>query len=331
MTRWGIMGTGGIAASLADAISAEGAEVVAVSSASEDRARTFAEDRGIARWYGDHHGLVADPDGIDVVYVATTSERHHLDAAACIEAGVPVLVEKPFALDVPRAAAVLEAAQAAGVLVVEAMWMRVQPGFQELQRRIAAGQIGEPRMVHADFGIAAEPDRTRRWFARELGGGALLDVGIYPLTLAVSLLGAPTEVTAIGELVETGVDANVAVAMRHPTGLSSWNCSFVADTGIEATVSGPGGSLRLHGDFHNSARLSLRQRSTVIETVEIVGHDLGYRHEVREVHRCLAEGLTESPALPHELTLEVLAVLDEIRGQLGVEYPADDPDAATST
>lgn len=321
MTRgWGIMGTGGIAASLADAIVAEGDRVVAVSSASADRAASFAGERGIPSWYGSHHDLTDDPD-VEVVYVATTNDRHHLDVQACIDAGLPTLAEKPFALDLPKAAALVTAAREAGVFLVEAMWMRVQPGFLEVERRIAEGRIGEPRLVMADFGIVAPSDTSRRWMSRELGGGALLDVGIYPLTFALSVLGPPTDVSAVGELTDTGVDAQVAIALRHTTGLSALSGSFVADTGIEATVAGSEGSLRVHTGFHNPSRLSLRRGGTVVEELEVPAADEGYRHEVREVQRCLDAGLTESDRLPLELTLEVMAVMDEVRQAIGVTYP----------
>jgi predicted dehydrogenase len=318
--RWGIMGTGGIAIALTEAIRAEGDEIVAVSSASADRAAAFAAEHGIARSYGGHHGLTADHE-VEVVYVATTNERHHLDVAACIEAGLPALVEKPFALDLPRTRALLNDAREAGVFVMEAMWMKLQPGFLDLQQRIAADEIGTPRLVMADFGFPANGDTSRRWYDRTQGGGALLDIGIYPLTLIVAILGPPTEIRAIGELASTGVDEQVAVAMRHDAGVSTWTCSFVADSGIEATIAGSGGSLRLRGELHNSPGVTRRRRAEVLDVGEAAEHELGYRHEVREVQRCLDAGAIESTYIPHAATLEVMAVLDEVRAQVGVVYP----------
>lgn len=314
------MGTGGIAAALTEAITAEGGAVVAVSSASTERAAAFAAEHGIARHYGQHHELTADPD-VEVAYVATTNDRHHLDVRACIEAGLPVLAEKPFALDLPLTRELLELAHERDVFVMEAMWMKLQPGFIDLQRRIAAGEIGPPRLVQADFGITANAESDRRWFSRELGGGALLDVGIYPLTLVIAVLGPPTKIVAVGELAATGVDAQVTVAMQHDTGLSSWSCSFVADTGVEATVAGPHGSLRLRSEMHNSPGVSRRSGSDTLEFGEVEGHDLGLRWEVREVERCLDEGLVESSIIPHAATLEVMAALDEVRRQVGISYP----------
>lgn len=319
--RWGIVGTGGIAASFARAIAAEGDSVVAVSSGSAERAGRFAAEFGVPNAYGEHNGLLDDP-AVDVVYVATTNDRHHLDVMAAIEAGLPVVGEKPLALDRATATSLIAAARTAGVFTMEAMWMRVQPAFIELERRIALGDIGEPRMVQADFGIAGNVDPTRRWLSRELGGGALLDVGIYPAALVVGVLGPPTRVRAAGVLAETGVDAQATVAMHHGgEQLSNWSCSLVADTGVEATVAGAEGSLRLRGSFHHSPGLELRRRDRVVEVIEVPEHGLGLRHEVREVQRCLDAGMTESARIPHELTLAVLGVLDEVRSQLGVTYP----------
>lgn len=326
---WGIVGTGGIAASFAAAITAEGDRVAAVASASADRARAFADDHGVPRSYGRRDELYGDPE-VEVVYVATTNDRHHLDAGAAIAAGLPVLVEKPFALDVARARPVVDAARAAGVFAAEAMWMRVQPAFLELQRRIERGDIGTPALVQATFGFAADGDVTRRWLSRELGGGALLDVGIYPVTLAHAVLGPPTAVTASATLADTGVDAQAVGTFTHAEGGHSvWSCSLIADTGIEATIAGSEGLLRLHTPFHSAPRVSLHRRSEVVDDIAVGEHELGLRHEVREVQRRLDAGATSSDYLDLDQTLSVLGTLDEIRRQVGVIY-ADDTESASN-
>ena len=317
--RWGIMGTGVMAAVMHEAIRAEGGEVVAVASSEADRARAFASEREIPRFHGEHHDLL-DED-LDIVYVATTNDRHHGDALACVRAGTAVLVEKPFALDQRQGSQIVEEARAAGVFVMEGMWMRFQPAFRELERRVADGVIGTPRLVTAEFGIAPGDDATARWFSREQGGGALFEAGIYPLVLAISVLGEPLALQAVGELTDTGVDAQLAVAMRQPLGLAAWSCSFLADSGVEATVAGPEGSIRLHAPFHHASHLSVRRGEAVVESREVVGADLGHRHQVREVHRCLDDGLAESERMPTALTLTVLRWMDEIRSQVGVTYP----------
>jgi predicted dehydrogenase len=324
--RWGMLGTGGIALSLTEAIRAEGGEVAAVASSDLDRAEAFATQHGIARALAPHQRLFDLADELDAVYIGTTNELHHAQLLAAVGAGLPVLCEKPFTLDLPQAEEAVAAARATGVFVMEAMWMRFQPAFVEVERRVAEGQIGEPLIAQADFGIAAEPDPGRRWFSRELGGGALLDVGVYPLTFVSSILGAPVEARALGEFAGTGVDASVSVAMRHGGGrLSSWSCSFVADTGVEATVAGAEGSIRVHSPFHSAGRLSLRRQREVVEEHALEDAHLGYRLEVAEVHRCLAAGATESDRMPLDLTLSTMRWLDELRRQIGLTYPHEAP------
>lgn len=315
--RWGVMGTGAMAARLVEAIRAEGGEVVAVSSASRDRAARFAAAHGIARVHGSHHDLLGEE--LDVAYVATTHDRHHADALACLAAGVPTLVEKPLTLRRAEAIAVVEEARTTGTFLMEAMWMRFQPGFLELEDRLARGEIGAPVLVQADFGIAAPTDPARRWFSAALGGGSLLDGGIYPLALAVSVLGTPVEAHALADRAATGVDGSMSVAMRHRGGLSSWCCSFVADTGIEAVVGGRQGSLRLHAPFHRAARISRRRGREVLEEVTVAGSEAGHRHQVREVHRCLAEGRSESPRMPLDLSLVLHEWLERLRVEAGLE------------
>ncbi len=320
--RWGILGTGTIAEALTHAIRAEGGEVVAVGSASPTRAETFARNHDIGRSHAPHHELLA-AGGFDVVYVATTNDRHRDDAIACLEAGVPVLLEKPFALSTAQAEEVVGVARRTGVFLMEAMWMRFQPGMLELERRIPAGEIGELRSVTIDFGIVAEPDPTRRWFDRAQGGGALLDIGVYPLTFALSLLGPATTGVAVGDLAPTGVDEQVAVAMRHERGVAAWTASFVADGPVEAFLAGTEGSFHIPRVFHEVPHLTRLVRGEPVEQIAIDGAGLGYRPEVREVHRCLADGLAESPRMPLDLSLTVMRWLDHLRDQVGVVYSTE--------
>lgn len=315
--RWGMMGTGRIAVAMLGAIRAEGGEVVAVSSGSLDRATAFAGEHGIAVAHGAHHDLLGED--LDVVYVATTNDRHHADALACARIGVPVLVEKPFTLDRTEADDVVAAAEASGSFLMEAMWMRLQPGFVELERRIDEGQIGTVELVQADFSFRAA-DATGRLSRPELGGGALLDVGVYPLVLALSLLGEPTDVQAVAERNDLGVDRQVAVSMRHATGISAFTAGFTASGSGQAVVGGSAGSLHVAAPFHEVPRLTLRRDREVVEVVEVPEAGLGYRHEVREVHRCLAEGLRESSRMPWSLTLATMTWLDTIRARIGVTY-----------
>ena len=318
--RWGIMGTGIIARAFVDAIRAEGGSVVAVSSATPERAQLFAADHGIPVAASPHGDLLGQSD-VEVVYIATTNERHHVDAHACIAAGVPALVEKPFALHAPAAQAVLDAARTAGVFVAEAMWTRLQPATERLRAELASGIIGEPSAFQASFGVVLDSDPSRRWHSAALGGGALLDLGVYPATLAHDLLGPASRVQATGRLADTGVDLNVAVVAEHERGSAIWRCSLIEASGVWATVAGAGGHIWIDEPFHHAPSLTIHQRDRPPRLLPIDGHELGYRYEVREVHRCLDAGVLESPTLAHADTLTVLAVLDEIGAQLGVLRP----------
>lgn len=314
------MGTGIIAHAFANAIRAEGGTVAAVSSATPARAARFAADHGIDLAVSPHAALL-EHDDVEVVYVATTNERHHLDAHACVAAGIPALVEKPFALDATTARAVFEAAARAEVFIAEAMWMRLQPAITRPHAELAAGTIGPPAAFHASFGVLLDPDPTRRWRSAELGGGALLDLGVYAATLAHDLLGPATGVHATGQLADTGVDLNVAAVSDHERGTATWRCSFTEASGVWATVAGPEGHIWIREPFHHAPSLSIRPRDQAPRHLRIEGHELGYRYEVREVHRCLDAGALESPTLRHSDTVAVLEVLDEIAAQLGVRRP----------
>lgn len=313
MIRWAIIGTGGIAATMADTLrSMPEAQLAAVVSRSGSRAGAFAAEHGASRALTDVAELGAGD--VDAVYVASTNDRHIEDAVMCLEAGIPVLLEKPVAVDEAGAAQIVNTARRTGVFLMEAMWMRFQPYWSILEALIADGAIGPVRTISADFGFAAVPDPTRRLFNVEQGGGALLDIGIYPVTFATLLAGEPEGVTAIGTEAESGVDDQMAIAMLHPGGaMSSLGCSFVSDTAIEATVAGPGGRIRVRSRFHHSDTLELWRGGDLIETLDVSYKGSGYRFEVEEVHRCLEAGLSESPIHPLADTLMVMRTIDRIR------------------
>jgi predicted dehydrogenase len=196
--RWGIAATGGIAASFAQALhETEGAELVAVCSRTQDRADAFAREHGIPRAHGSYEALAEDPE-VDVVYVATPHSRHCNDAIRYLEAGKHVLCEKPLAVDQREAARMVATARANDRFLMEAIWSRFLPAYRELGRILAEGRIGEVRLVEADFGFAARFDPEHRLFAPELAGGAMLDLGIYPVQLAHLVLGPPDVVRAVG-------------------------------------------------------------------------------------------------------------------------------------
>jgi len=319
MTRWGILGTGKMAAALVGGIREAGGEVAAVASRADATAEAFADRHGIPHWFGSYESL-ANP-GLDAVYVATTNQRHLADALPILEAGVGVLCEKPLALDAAQAVTMIESAGLSGAFLMEAMWMVFQPAFETLERLIDQGTIGSVHHIQADFGFPADLDPTGRLADPALGGGALLDIGIYPLSLAHALAGPPTRFEATGVLGATGVDLQVGVTSVHGDVLADLSASFLADTSLEAVVSGSEGRLRLHAPFHHSPRITLHRRGDQIDLWDTTYVGSGYRFEVEEVQRCLAAGLTESDRRPLADTLEVMQWMDAIRERIGVTYP----------
>ncbi len=309
--RWGIIGTGGIASAFADAIEQHGSPLTNVASRSEARAAAFVERHGLDTHAGTIDSLVAGRP--DVVYVGSSHHNHLDDALACLEAGIPVLCEKPLTPDLASTDRMIDAARAAGVFLMEAMWMRFQPAWMLLESLVADGTIGPIRTIQADFGIVANDDPQRRWFDPAQAGGSLLDVGIYPVTFAQLLAGPPLEIHATSTRTATGVDAQYAIAMKHHNDvLSLLGSSFVSDTNLTATVSGPRGRLHLTSPFHHSSRVEHWNRGELTEFWEVDYDGSGYTFEVAEVERCLAAGLTESPRHPLADTRAVMATLDAL-------------------
>ncbi len=321
--RWGIMGTGGIAAVMAQTLRDEGSEVVAVGSARPDAADRFAREWDIPIAV-ESHRAVADVHDVDIVYVATTNDRHHQNVLDCVERGKPVLCEKPIALNHQQADEMFREARAAGVFVMEALWMRFLPFVEVVDDLIASGSIGEIRHVQASFSYRAATDPDRRWMNAAMGGGALLDLGVYPLSLTHHLLGPPLNFSASAQLGETGVDIATRVMSDHRNQTSaSVFTSFVADTADDAVIAGTDGRIRVHARMHESRRVTVERGSEIIDSIDtsFAGH--GFRFEVAETERCVMAGLLESPLRPPAHTLEVMNWMDAIRAGAGIEFPRE--------
>jgi predicted dehydrogenase len=318
--RWGILATGNIAGVLAEDLArVPDAELVAVGSRTPEAAQAFADRYGIPRAHGSWVELAADPD-VDVVYVATPHAAHHAAARLCLEAGKAVLCEKAFTLDLATAVDLVDLARDRGLFLMEAMWMRCNPGIRRFVDLVAAGHVGEVRAVHADFGLAEHLPPTHRLHAKELGGGALLDLGVYPITFAHLFLGEPAHVAAWATLTPEEVDGNTGLLFGYDGGaLATLTCSLEADTPRVASVSGTEGRIELARGFFRPETLVLYRGETV-ERIDVPYEGHGYVHEIVEVHRCLALGLTESPLVPLADTLAIMRTMDRIRAQIGVSY-----------
>ena len=322
--RWGILGTGKIARAFAEALKdVPGAVLAGVASRSQDNAATFAAQFGAQTAYGSYEALAQAQD-VDLVYVATPHPQHAANALMALRAGKGVLLEKPFTMNLREAEQVVTLARSRRLFLMEAMWTRYLPSVQEARRIIASGEIGTVRQVVADFGFRADAGPEHRVFNPALGGGALLDLGIYPLSIATALLGPVAEIKAQAEMGATCVDVQTGFTLRHEGGaLSVCSCSLQARTPCELTVSGTRGYLRMDTMFHRAKSVTVTLDDGSARTIETPFLGNGYVHEIMEAQRCFLEGLTESPAMTLEETLALMGVMDEIRRQIGLVYDSD--------
>ncbi|MFD3482096.1 Gfo/Idh/MocA family protein [Streptomyces sp. NPDC058665] len=323
--RWGVLATGGIAGRFtADVRRMAGAEVVAVASRSEASAKAFADRFDIPRAYGDWAGLVADPD-VDVVYVATPHSAHRAAAGLALEAGKPVLCEKAFTLNSREARELVALAGERGLFLMEAMWMYCSPVIRRMTELIADGAIGEVRTVRADFGLQGPFGPDHRLRDPALGGGALLDLGVYPVSFAQLILGEPDRVQADALLSPEGVDLNTGMLLGWESGATALlSCSVTAATGTTATVTGTAGRIELPSGFFAPETFVLHRDGREPEQHSVESGLTGMQHEAAEVMRCLRAGETESPLVPLEGSLAVMRTLDAARERVGVRYPVDE-------
>ena len=326
--RWGILATGRIAHSFArDLREVPGASLVAVGSRTRESAAELAAAYGAdgCRAHGSYEALVDDPD-VDVVHVASP-HSHHLDhARLALQAGKHVLCEKPLTLNLAEAEEMVALAARHDRFLMEGMWTACHPVVRAVVDGLHAGRFGVPRQLHADLGFVVERPPDDRMRDPALGAGALLDMGIYPLTVADLVLGPATSLAASAVLDERGIDLDVAIAGVHEGGaVSALTASMTSISPRSATLATDRGRLELPRDFHHPPYAVWTPRDGEPQRIEgtapLLGRGLG--NEAAEVARCLAEGLRESPLVPHERTLRLLAQMDDVRRQIGVHYPAD--------
>ncbi|GAA4246983.1 Gfo/Idh/MocA family protein [Dactylosporangium darangshiense] len=318
--RWGILSTGSIAATFAEDLRLlPDAELAAVGSRSTESAERFAREHGAARAHGSWQALVEDP-GVDAIYVATPHSAHYEATMLALRAGKAVLCEKPFTLAVAETEEMIETARAGGVFLMEAMWMRCIPAIRKMVELVRDGAIGEPVSVHADFGMHGPFPETSRLRDRRLGGGALYDVGIYPVTFAHLFLGTPATVQAWARMSDGGVDENTGMLFGYDGGaVAALTCSLFGDTPRRGAVTGTLGRIEVERDFFHPASFTL-WRDGAAEVFELPYEGRGYQFEAAEVHSCLRSGLLESPLVPLSETLGILRVLDDISGIIGLDY-----------
>jgi predicted dehydrogenase len=322
---WGVLGPGRIARSFArDLALVPDGRLVAAGSRSLERAEAFtAEFGGTA--HGSYEELVADP-AVDVVYVASPHALHVEHTMLALDAGKAVLCEKPMTLEASTTADLFAAAEERGLFLMEAMWSACHPTLLTLQRLLASGAHGTARQVHADLGFVVDSGPDDRLLDPALGAGALLDMGIYPLTLAQMVLGDPEKLTAVANLSESGIDLDIAIAGLYPGGATAaLTASMTSHSPRTASIATDVGRFDLESGFHHPERILWTSydgkvgTSTWIEPDEpVIG--AGYGNEVVEVHRCLRAGALTSDLVPPSQTLGLMRQMDDLRAQIGVQY-----------
>jgi len=323
---------------LAEGLTAvEDAELVAVGSRSQANADAFAAQWGAKHSHGSYEALAADPD-VDVIYVATPHPFHYENTMLCLNAGKHVLVEKSFALNARQAGEMIALARQKGLFLMEAMWTRFQPAMIQVRKWIADGEIGDVQLVRANLSFDIDFNPESRLFKPELGGGAMLDVGIYPISFAYMVLGSPQTIHSTATLGPTGTDDRSAYMFGYEGGKTALLSSAVRlNVPVEADIVGTGGMIKVHQSWINPRTISLSKlapegvvnrlivegRLYDTQTLHIPTEGNGYNYEVAEVGRCIQAGKLESHTMPLDETLDIMRTMDTIRSQWGLTYPSE--------
>lgn len=322
--NWGVLAPGRIAHKFVhDLKLVAGSKLLAVGSRSLERAREFATEHGAPHAFGSYKDLIECP-GLDVVYIASPHTGHFEHTMMCLEQGIAVLCEKPFAMNAKEVRQMVDCARANGVFLMEAMWTRFIPAFEEAIRLAQNGYVGELKTIRADFGFKANFPPEHRVFNPALGGGSLLDVGIYTIFLATWLWGKPTSIKATAVKSPLGADDSCAMIFEYPSNrLALLDCSLVVKTQIDAYIYGANGTLHLHNRFLNPQDISVSfyEKSDEHFHLPLTGH--GYYHEILEVNECLRQGKTESEKLPLDFSVALMETLDWVRREADIVYPTD--------
>jgi predicted dehydrogenase len=314
--RWGILGTGGIArAFVTDLRLTDSGVAAAVGSRDQGSADGFAAKFGVPNRHGSYESLVADPD-VDVIYVATPHPMHHDHAILALRAGKHVLVEKPFTMNAVEAREVVQVARQSGRFAMEAMWTRFLPHVGVIRDWLARGVLGDIVSVTADHGQWFAEDPEFRLFAPELGGGALLDLGVYPVSFASMVLGTPDLIVSMSDPAATGVDAQTSMLFGYHSGAQAvLTCTLRAKSATRASIVGTEARIEIDGAFYAPANMTLVPRDGDRTSVESAHEGRGLRHQADEVARRLAAGDLESPFMPLDETISIMETMDTVRTQ----------------
>jgi predicted dehydrogenase len=319
--RWGILGAGRIAEKFCTAISeTAGADVYAVASRDAERANAYAAKYNATVVYTDYAALVKDAN-VDIIYIATPHAFHYDQTMLCLQNNKPVLCEKPMSLSSEKTADMLATATKSNLFLMEGMWTRCMPFIEKILSLIKEGMIGEPQYVQADFGFVAAFDPESRLFDKALGGGSVMDVGIYPIFLATLIFGEPSVIKSVSKLAATGVDTYASILLQYPGGQSAQLLSTINfNTPIEAMIIGTKGRIQIHNPWFKATAITVHLNDGTQQHFDMPHQSNGFEHQINEVMYCLDNGLLQSPKVPHQLTLLISKIMDEVLQQAGVNY-----------
>ena len=319
--KWGILGAGRIAAKFASDINKTPDCVVhAVASSSLEKAQQFAIDHQGKLAFGNYQELFTS--GVDVIYVATPHTFHKEHTLLCLENNIPVLCEKPFGMNEQEVVEMIKLAREKKIFLMEAMWTRFLPSSLKTQEIIKSGIIGKIKTIDANFGFKSVFDENSRLYNPALGGGAFLDIGIYPAFLSLFLLGYPSKIWASSIFAPTGTDETTSFIYQYDNETTAvLNCTVSAETNCEANIYGEKGSITIHGRFHEANQISLKLNgSETVETFDFPREAFGYNYEIEEVNACLREGKSESEIMPLSFSQKLIHLLDKTREAAQIIY-----------
>lgn len=325
MIKWGIIGAGRISSSFAAALNSLGdAQIAAVASRNLERAREFANRYTINKAYGSYEDLVKDPE-IDVIYIGTPHTEHKENAALCIRHGKSVLCEKPFTLNYKDSLYLVNLAKEHGVFLMEAMWTKFLPVTNVVKSWIMEKKIGDVKFFHISFGFQNEFDITSRLFNPDVAGGALLDVGIYPITYVIHLMGKlPNQISSTAYLGQSGVDEMNTISMRYDEGvIADLSSAVTVNSGKDAVIIGNKGKIVVPNFWMADSAQLYDENGVMIDSCSLPHKMNGYEFEAEEVNHCIREGKAESDIVPLKDTLDIMKIMDDLRAEWGLIYPQE--------
>lgn len=320
--RWGILGTGYIAHKFAEALSyIPDAELIAVGSRTQESSSAFAREFAIPRIYASYQALLADAD-VDIVYVATVNTCHRENCLDALNAGKPVLCEKPFTVNTFEAEQVIALAKEKKVFLMEALWTRFIPAFVEARKMWEQGTIGELFSTISDFGFICTPGAANPLYRSDLAGGAFLDVGAYPVSLAHIVFGEPNSIEGLANMGKTGVDEQSAMIFKYDNGkMALGYASFKVESPKEATILGNKGYIRIHSPFFCPSSFTVVLNGKAPQTYHFPYKGNGWNYEAEEAMKCLREGRLESEVVPHTESLSLMRTMDRFRETIDLHFP----------